>query len=342
MEKRALIAIVLSVALLLAWQAFFAAPPPPPSPEGQGPAPAPGAAPTPAAESARGAPKEGGDALPRPPAPVRKGGRSAEISAPLYQGTFGSDGSVTGWTLLYRGAKTIVVPESFGPLTVAVSRPGQPPEVIALEPAEERLELGAQTPRGTLSFTGVAKDGLRIERRLHFDASSYRIEAELRAEGGSGEPATLVLYWTTPVALPGRTRDAPWVTVGEARDHQEVLGRILVGTLGEPEAFEAPPPALKDSKDPTAGPELKDPHLVPTAVLPGNHPWVALENDYFISALVPRGGARVLRGRDRDLAQVGVVFQGVRPEPGRAWEGKAELYVGPREWVRLAEVGLGV
>jgi YidC/Oxa1 family membrane protein insertase len=50
----------------------------------------------------------------------------------------------------------------------------------------------------------------------------------------------------------------------------------------------------------------------------------------------------VLRGRERDLTQAGVVFPDVQPEPGRAWEGKADLYVGPKEWDRLAGLNVGL
>jgi YidC/Oxa1 family membrane protein insertase len=229
-------------------------------------------------------------------------------------------------------------------LTVAVSRPGRPAEVVALQTDTDRLELTAERPKGTVVFSGVTAGGARIEKRLRFEATSYRIEAELWAEGGAGagEPATLVLYWTSPVGLAGTTREEPWLTFGEGREHRQLLGRILVARNGKPEVFEAPSPALKDLKESPGGPELKDPHLEPVAVLPTVHRWVALENDYFIAALIPTTGARVLRGRERDLTEVGVVFPDVRPEPGRAWEGKAELYVGPKEWDRLAALNVGL
>ncbi|HEV8306610.1 MAG TPA: membrane protein insertase YidC [Methylomirabilota bacterium] len=348
MEKRALVAIVLSVALLLAWQAFFAPPsstPPPPSgsPGSGSPPPAPGAPPAPATSApSPTAPSEGPAAIPRP-AGGPPGGRTAEVLTPLYRATFGPTGA-TSWTLNYRGPKPLIVGEPLAPLAVSIQRPGQPAEVVPLAPETERLELGRDQPTGTLSFTGTAADGLRVERILRFRADSYRVEAELRLVGGGGPPGpvTVGLFWTGPVGVPGPKREDAWLTFGEGPDRRQLLGRILIAQNGRPEHFEAPASALKDPREAGGGTELKDPHLVPVAVLPPERRWVALENDYYIAALVASGGARVLRGRERDLAEVGVVFPERRLGPGERWDAKAELYVGPKEWDRLKAMGVGL
>jgi YidC/Oxa1 family membrane protein insertase len=151
-----------------------------------------------------------------------------------------------------------------------------------------------------------------------------------------------VLYWTSPVALPGQKPEEPWHTFGETPDRRQLVGRILVARNGSPEALEPPAPALKDPKESPTGPELKNGHPVETAVLPDPRRWIALENDYFIAAFIPPASARVLRGRDRDLALVGVVFPDVATGPGRAWEGKTDLYVGPKEWDRLTALNVGL
>ena len=99
------------------------------------------------------------------------------------------------------------------------------------------------------------------------------------------------MYWTTPVAEPGATPADPWHTFGEGKDGRHLLGRILVDRPGaDPEAHDAPAPALKDAKESPGGPELKDPLVVPDAVVTGEHRWAALEDDYFIAALVGRPG----------------------------------------------------
>lgn len=336
MERRALLAIVLSVALLLVWQALFAPPPaPPPSaPE----APAPGA-PAPAAPRV----PEGVVAVPRPAAPASAAAPVAEVRTPLYRATFGPDGAVTGWVLHYRGTKTLVVGGPLGPLAVGLLRPDRPPEILALQPQAGRLELGPKRPTGSLAFVATAADGLRVEKILYFRADSYRVEVQLRAEARrAAEPVTLALYWTTPVAIPGATREAPWVTIGEGPNHQHLLGRILVAEEAGVRANEAPPPALKDPKESPGGPELKDPKLAAVAVAAPRRGWVALESDYFVAALIPGEGTRLLHGRERDLVEVGLVFPDARLEPGRPWEASAQIYVGPKEWHRLAALGVGL
>jgi YidC/Oxa1 family membrane protein insertase len=345
-ERRALIAIVLSVALLLLWQFLFAPPatPPPGGDAGSPPAAGPpgregGTTPAPTTPP----PGDATGLVPRPPGgPVPPAAApAAEVNTPLYRATFGPDGGVTDWILHYRGNKPLIVTAPLPALAVGISRPGRGTEVVPLRPATERLELDARQPTGTLAFRGGTSDGLRVEKQLAFSADSYRIEARLRIEGGARAPITALLYWTTPVAVAAPTRDAPWVTFGETPDHRQLLGRILVAQNGRPAVFEYPPPALKDPKDSPRGPELKDPHLVAEEVLGGRR-WVALENDYFIAALIPSGETRVLRGRDRDLAEVSLVFSDAGPAAGRPWEGTAALYVGPKEWDRLAALRVGL
>jgi YidC/Oxa1 family membrane protein insertase len=347
MEKRALLAIVLSVVVFLAWQALFPPPTPPPPSRAPGstpgqPAP-PGPTPTPATPTQ---PPARGEATPvpgRPAAPAASEGRAVQVRTPLYEATFGADGAAAAWTLRYRGPKPLVLGSGIGPLALAVTRQGQPPEVVTLAPDTDRLELTEPGQRGTVTFAGTAGGGLRVEKRLTFDASTYRVAVELRAEGGDADVSrTAVLYWTSPVALPGQKPDQPWHTFGETPDRRQLLGRILVARNGSPEALEPPSPALKDPKESPGGPELKNGHPVETAVLPDPRRWIALENDYFISAFIPPASARVLRGRDPDLALVGVVFADVSAGPGRAWEGTTDLYVGPKEWDRLTALKVGL
>jgi YidC/Oxa1 family membrane protein insertase len=258
--------------------------------------------------------------------------------------TFAPDGSVRSWVLLYRGKKPLLVGSDLAPLAVAIAFPGRPSEVVPLRADTDRLELTADRPTGAVVFTGVTPTGSRVEKRVRFDANSYRIAVELQVEGGgeAAEAGSATLYWTGPVAIPGKSREAPWLTFGEGSEHSQLLGRILVARNGKPEVLEHPAPALRDPKESPAGPELKDPRLEPVGTESGVHRWVALENDYFIAAFIPGPGAVVQRGRERELAQVGVVFPEVPMGPGRTWAGKTELYVGPKEWDRLAALDVGL
>ena len=334
MEKRALLAIALSVGILLAWQVWVGSPPPAPEAPRQATAPPP----------APGVPA--GESGPRPASVPRANPTAdavAEVVTPLYHASFAADGSVTAWTIDFRGPKRVVLGGALRPLAVAIQKPGREPELVVLRPESPRIEVSAAQPVARLTFSGVTIDGLRVRRTLEFRADSYVVRATLQVEGTaqSAGPVDVLMYWTTPVALPGATPEAPWHTFGEGPDGRHLLGRILVDRpTGDPEVHEAPAPALKDPKQ--VPPELKDPSIVPDAVVDEAFRWAALENDFFIASLIRRPGDTTIRGRAKDVAQVGLVFRGVDVKAGRTWEGGGELYVGPKEWVRLRALGVGL
>jgi YidC/Oxa1 family membrane protein insertase len=344
-ERRALLAIALSVGVLLLWQVLFTPPAPPPPP----PAPATPAPPAGAPGAPAGAPAK--ESAPAPALSPRSAGGEAvppvaTVTTPGYTAQFGADGGVTSWVLAYRGAKSLAVGRGLPPLTIGYTAAGGTPEVVALRPEGSGLTLTSGSPRGELAFTGIASDGARIRKTLEFSADTSWITVRIQVAGLAPESraATVALYWTGPVSEPWGKPDAPLVTSGPGPDGQQLLGRILVAPSAgaRPVVFEAPAPALKERKDPAAPPELKDPHLVPTEVLASGDGWVALENDYFIVALIGGEGARSLRGRDRDLAQAALVYPGVQWAAGRPWEARARLYLGPKEWERLKAVGVGL
>lgn len=355
MERRALLAIALSLAVLLAWQAFFAPPAPPPSGEGGSPSP-PAPAP-PATPVASGTPVP-------PPAAVTGGlaGPEVEVRSPRYQVVFGPEGGVRRWILNYRGPKPLAVPAGVPPLTVGLLRPGDPaPELLTLVPVGSNLLL-EDKQEGALRAQGQSRDGLLVERRLRFVGDSYRVEVEVAVEGARSQPLRVALYWTSPVLVPGAPGAAPWVTVGEGLDRQQVLGRVLLWHGGRLSVFEAPGPHLAErpggaaAGQPSAagsgagprGPESVPPLKEQEGVLPlpprevsGERGWVALENDYFIAALVATEPMALQVTRDAGRTLGALVFPEVAPAGGR-WTGRAVLYAGPKEWERLTALGVGL
>lgn len=343
MEKRALIAIALSVAVVLGWQLWFGAATPPPAEHPASPT-APAPASTPPAVGSPGSP--GGAAQPAA-VPRASGGAApvAEVVTPLYHVSFAADGSVTAWTIELRGPKRLVVEGALRPLTVAVQRPGQGLELVALRPDAPRVEVTPTAPEARLGFTGATAGGLRIRRTLTFRADSFAMPVEFQIEGGARGtgPIDVLMYWATPVSEPGATPDQPWHTFGEGKDGRHLLGRILIDRPGaDPDAYEAPQPALKDAKESPGGPELKDPHLVPDAIVTADRRWAALETDHLIAALIGGPGVGLARGRARDVAQVGLAFHEVQAAAGQTWQGTETIYVGPKEWVRLRSLGVGL
>lgn len=343
MEKRALLAIALSVLVLVLWQVLLAPPAPPPPPKG---ASGPGRDRPGGGVPAPTVPAERLVARPAAERAAASASRGHVIETPFYLIETGAGGEVARWVLRYRGAKELVVGRDPGPLAVGVSLPGRPAEVVALTPAAGDVRVPAGGEEAVLRFAGRTGTGVEVERALRVRPDSYRVAVELRVRApadAEAAPLTLTLYWTSPVAVPGATPDATWTTIGHAGGERQVLGRILVAHGEELEAFEAPSPALKDPKETGGEPALKDPHPVPPAlVVPGPRGWVALENDYFIAALRGPEGTQLLRARDPRLVEVGLVFPEIRLAPGESWTGQAVLYVGPKEWNRLVAEGVGL
>jgi YidC/Oxa1 family membrane protein insertase len=249
---------------------------------------------------------------------------------------------VRSWVLGYHGTKPLAVGGSVGPLAVGVSRPGvDGVEVVPLRPRRSEVTVQAAGEPGSLEFSGTAANGLRIWKRLEFRGDTYEVAARIGVDGPSAAGTHVLLYWTSPVLVPGSKQGDAGVTFGETSDHRQLLGRLLVGYRGrDPEVFDAPSPALREPQAASGGHELKDPHLVAPDVRDGAVSWVALEDDYFIAALATGGVAEGLRGRTRERAEAAVVF----PEIGRGgtWEAGTRLYVGPKEWTRLAALGIGL
>src|SRR5207249_2275771 len=136
-----------------------------------------------------------------------------------------------------------------------------------------------QAPGGTTS-------GAKVQTPL------YRVEF---GADGAVRSWELAYRGAKPPMGPGLKAGDPAVTFGETPDHRQQLGRVLVGRPGrEPEAFDAPGPALQEPREGPA-PQLKDPHLIPQEAVSGGVTWVALDNDYFIAALTAGGGVGGLR-----------------------------------------------
>jgi YidC/Oxa1 family membrane protein insertase len=336
MEKRALLAIALSVAILVGWQWLFAPPSPPPPTSAPEPAPAPGVPP--------GLAPSPTPPLARPiPGPATPAGRRVEVRTPRLRAIFDGDGAASAWTLLYRGSKPLALGTPIGPLAVALLRADQGAEVVPLAPQSPDLELSPAQPTGTLTFRGRSRDGLEVEKVLGFGAESYAVQVALRLMGRVPGDTRVALYWTSPVVIAGAPGGAPWVTLGEGSERQQLLGRILVSRARALSVFEPPGPHLLEGLPAGAPPQLRDQEgtlPLPPAVVPVERGWVALENDYFIAALIPSQGASIERGRTGERADVALVLSGTRADG--PWESGALVYAGPKEWDRLAALDVGL
>jgi YidC/Oxa1 family membrane protein insertase len=326
MEKRAILAVGLMLALLVVYQTFFLPQPVPPPAAEKPTAPAapaqtsPPSAPAPAAAVPPSlAPAVAPPEVPRPPQ------RIVRVESPLYRGGVGSEGGkLQEWTLKYRGEKSLVILGELGPTGLLLGPQG----ALALEPVAmtvtpESLSLGAGQSTGELVLDGQAA-GLRVTRTLAFRADSFVIGTRIRVENTTRAPRTVT------VALPWRSRET-WGDTSEKFPGQHPTEVVWATRDGHIERVE-------------------DLSAVGNVTMDG--PWIGIGSIGYLAALIPKSGDFRLvaaadpkpAGKDAPKVPAGHVTVGVRATPtippGQAWEGEVLTYLGPKEYERLRPLGL--
>jgi YidC/Oxa1 family membrane protein insertase len=325
MEKRAILAAVLMAALLIVYQTFFF--PTPPTPTDQqaqpqkAPAPAPTPVPAPALPPTASVP-------PAAAAPVkaseRPPQRTVPVETPLYRAVVSSEGGkLQEWVLHYRGEKPMVIVGELGPRGLIVTSTQAPTaDPLPMTVARDSITLAPEKPSDMLPLAGTA-DGLRVHESLQFEAGTFALQAKVRIENTSPSPRTVsvMLPWATRTDWKG----APEKFLGQYPT--EVVwsadGRVdYVDTLTN----------VQDREFPGA--------------------WVAMGSVWYLHALVPKSAdlklvTRAEKGapaKPGDAPPVTHVSIGLHATPtiasGQVWEGAALIYIGPKEYDRLAQYGL--
>ncbi|HET9488717.1 MAG TPA: membrane protein insertase YidC [Methylomirabilota bacterium] len=318
MEKRAALAFGLSILLLLAYlwvmETYFT-PPQPTAPVTSAPEPPAPPPPRPVTPPPPPVVPERGATASRPPQ------RTAVVAGPLYRGVVSSEGGkAQEWTLHYRGEKPMVILGELGPRGLVIGADLATAEPLAMTLAPSALELGPTKPEAELALRGEL-GGLQIRETLRFNASRYAIDTHIRVENTTASPQAIVLAlpWqfrrddkTPPEKFPGQL---PTEVVWGSRGRTERIEDLTA--VGRHEAEGA---------------------------------WVAMGSTWYLAAFIPQspGFTLVIEG-DRPEAETKDtnayrVMIGVRAAPtiapGQAWEGRVVVYVGPKEYDRLAALGL--
>ncbi|MBI4562607.1 MAG: membrane protein insertase YidC [Candidatus Rokubacteria bacterium] len=305
MEKRAILAAVLTAALLLLYQLLFAPVPSPPPPveapvERKSPPAAEVPTPTPLPPRALS------------PAPERV----VEVETPGYRARVGSDGGkLLEWVLHYRGDKPMVVPGSQGSRGLSLSRPKSDPDPLVFAISRDRLALGGDRPEGELTLEAQDAFGIRVVQRLKFEARDYRLDLQIRLENRHSVPQAI------EVSL-------PWFTLQKWPE-------------GEGEKFQGQRPT-RVVRLATGGLERVEIGGVTDAAVEGQ--WIGLESEWYIAALIPRSpGFKLVtkKGIDGEV-EVALKATALTLAPGHSWEGRALVYVGPKEYDRLRGLGAGL
>ena len=306
MEKRALLAAALTIGLLLLYQVLF--PPVPPSPP-EAPPVERKAPPTPEAPAPPSALAAAARPAPAPP-------RTVTVETPAYRAQVGSDGGrLLEWMLRYRGDKPMIVPGSLGSRGLSLQRSQRGPEPLAFEVKTDRLVLGPDRLRGELALVAEDSFGMRVVEALRFEAGDFGVEVQIKLENRHSVPQVVEVL-------------LPWSTLEKWPE-------------GEAEKFQGQRPTRVVSLT-SNGLQRAGFADVTGATVEGG--WIGLESEWYIVALLPQSpGFKLVTTRDPD-GHVEVALKATPPPlaPGQNWEGRARVYIGPKEYNRLKALGVGL
>ncbi len=330
MDKKTILAIVLSVLVVLIYQIFFMKPPAktPATPaatkqETPTAGKTTGAAPS-AALSTAAAPAAPAMTSP-PPAAVPE--KDVRIETPLYTAVFSTRGATLKSLKLKGYGETIkqdsplveLVDVKTGmprPLTMTfpesdLNVPGESP----FEVSATSLDLTAAQESRSLTFSVTYPGEMRIDKTFTFHPTKYVIDLEVKATNLSGRPLNQngSLNWTQYVDPKAET------------DSYTHLGPItMVGKSVE----------LQEIKK-----------IETTKLLGPNIAWTGFESKYFIAAMVPQNPSlsAVSLGKDgRDMTTVSLRGPKNIIPPGQAGYFLYSLFLGPKDHGLLKAQGVGL
>lgn len=317
MEKRAVLAIAISAAILILYQMFFV-PPPPPRPE------------TPKSSASKESP--GGklsDASPpippSPPSAVVSQGipvpvREVRVDTPRFLASVTTAGGrIVDWVMKYRGQRSVIPKGSPPPFSLRFRRPGQP----------ELFEVPFEAQTGDLVLTSTHKEGvirlegtdqyqlvIAIEFRFTDEDDRAKITVFLENKHRVPQQVELMAEWAVPPPSPS-TSDSGDMAVRFTR----VVGVTPSGLVRQPTT------SLSNRK-----------------MTEGVH-WIAVESDdHYLAALIPQtpNVGSVEDGGGARPTEIGLVFAPLTLAPGGKAEVGLTLYVGPKEYDRLRKMGVGL
>ena len=317
MERNAVLFLVLSIVIIIGYSVLVPpgpSPSRPPEPPNASPEAAP-SAPAPSSSLERAAP---------PAAAIEPGPeRTVTVETDLYRATLSTRGGViTSWRL----ARYTNGPQKTTPIELFVP----PPEGAALSPlavvvetddaalksaflagpyalAGGDLRLSAERPTGELRFEARAPSGQILSKRLVFHHDRYEVDVEVETRGVAGSYRLML---------------------GENFGIRQWGDMTVVGYVGPTSHIDG---TIVQDKPST---------LDQPAIHEGRVGWTALQDKYFLSALIPgepQAAAVVERYGDRRVSA------GVRETVlGEAAPQHYRLYAGPKEYDRLVAMNIGL
>jgi YidC/Oxa1 family membrane protein insertase len=334
MEKRALIAVIISLIILVIWQQYFA--PAPPETGKEKPAQEK-ALPAGTVKEEVGKPATSGEKKPEtaPPTPTDapqeikvQPGTDITVDTPLYTAIFDTRGArLKDWKVknyldkIDQGAKPIdLATEALGggyPFGLEIAEANFPfsPESV-FQVNTETLKLGPDKTKGELRFTWDSPDGLRLIQQMTFYADSYRMDihlqmANLSSRSFEGRP---LLAWSGKI----------FITPGSSG------GMACMPGSGGNSGADVPPFTALVKKE-LHEVEIKD--LKEEKRFSQNVQWGGFQNKYFLAALIPQkseGTELILKKVSDTSGDLRMGGPKASLPPGTQFSQSYAMYLGPK------------
>jgi YidC/Oxa1 family membrane protein insertase len=321
MEKRLVIFLVASVAIVYLFTLFAHTPPPAVAPQQ---AATPAVTGTAAAPSA--SPSSGPADIPDLASPSTQPATTVTIDTPLYRATLTTEGGVlTRWELkryteTVKGSDPVVLyppmerPTASAPFSIEI--PGVNTSVLNeaiyhLEGGNAQLDKEHPSARVRLFVSLPLKDGsgrtVTVDKELLFHSDTYRVDLTFRVDGLNGP------YGVT-------LGDSFGLHEGQG-PQQRFFGHLgAVSLIGDK--------LVMDKPDKLDG---------PTVVHTGDVHWTAIEGKYFVAALIPTMPLGEVTVARMDTTGISAALS---LQPSRREE--LALYAGPKEYKALTALHAGL
>ncbi len=211
----------------------------------------------------------------------------------------------------------MVVPGTFGSQGLSIRRRETGPEQISFSVDTEQLSLGGNKLHEELSLVGQDPFGIRVAETLGFSARDFILAVHLKLENRHSVPQSLEVW-------------LPWSALAK-------------WPQGRREEFQGQHPTRVVRLGPN-GVERLQVEKVSDTPTDTEGEWIGLESEWYIAALIPRTpGFRLVTAKGSN-GHVEVALKATLPSlaPGQSWEGRALLYLGPKEYDRMRALGVGL
>jgi YidC/Oxa1 family membrane protein insertase len=327
MDKRTLLAIVLSVAVVIAYQTFFMKPPvkqpelAPPTAATDAKKPLP-VAPAPADH------QTATSKITRPltPAPIAAPEKTITVETPLYTALFTSKGGALKSFRLKGYHKTIdknadliemVNVQAGMPAPLSISFPGSSIDVpveSSYDANTEALDLTKTQEKRQLTFTQTYPGRIKIEKTYTFHPDKYALDLEVRTHNLSPEPLSqsASLNWYEYVDPKAET---------DSYTHEGPVG-LVKKDIERPEV-------KKIEAETSMGPDVT---------------WGGFENKYFMAAIIPPNPSltSMVIAKNASTNMVSVGIRGTKSiiPSGQTGLFSYTLFIGPKDYAILKAQGI--